>query len=161
MKSIVIAILLSFAQVASSTQLRLDTVSLPLYLHGSDEDSRISIRQVPFATFAADPEWRFSAISTPFLPPTGGSLRPHDVNLTSVYGIVVSGNYKDKENETGMLVTIDASKAVQPDGYPFTVEQVIDAVTTCVKLMYPPRPSDEGKLEILITRPEKKPQQPK
>lgn len=56
-----------------------------------------------------------------------------------------------------MLVTVDASKAIQPEGYPFTIEQVIDAVVTCVKIMYPPRPADEGALEIVITRPEKKP----
>ena len=159
MKAIFIALFLSFVQVASSTLLRLETVSLPLYLHGSDEDTRISIRSVPFATSGSDPEWRFSAISKPFLPPTGGSLRTHDVNLTSLYGLVVGGSYK--ENGKDMLVTIDASKAVPPEGYPFTVEEVIDAVTTCVKLMYPPRPSDEGALDIVITRPEKKPHQPK
>ena len=60
-----------------------------------------------------------------------------------------------------MLVTIDASKAVVPDGYPFSVEQVIDAVITCVKLMYPPRPPDEGALHIAITQPQKKPKSPK
>jgi len=128
-------------------------------LHGAESDSRISITSVPFVTFHADPEWRFSAISKPFVPPTDGTWRPHDVNLASLYGISVSGSYK--ENGTDMLVTIDASKAVIPDGYPFSVEQVIDAVITCVKLMYPPRPPDEGALHIAITQPQKKPKSPK
>lgn len=153
-KSILIALLLSLVSIAWSSQLGLATVSLPLYLHGSDEDPRISIREVPFATFGADPEWRFPAISTPFMPPTGNGVKTCDVNLTSLYGITVEGNYKD--NGMDMVVTINASKAIQPEGYPFTVEQVIDAVSTCVKLMYPPRPADEGKFEIVITRPAKK-----
>lgn len=159
MKSIFFALLLSIVQAASGSLLRLDSVSLPLYLLGSETDPRISIESVPFATFHADPEWRFSAISKPFVPPTDRSWRPHDVNLASLYGLAVGGN--SKENSKDFSVTIDASKAVRPEGYPFTVEQVIDAVVTCVKLMYPPRPSDEGILEIVITRPEKKPQQPK
>lgn len=156
---IVIALLLSLVPLAWGSELRLDTVSLPLYLHGAEEDSRISIREVPFVTFNADPEWRFPAISTPFTPPASGSVKTGDVNLTSLYGITVEGNYKEKGQD--MVVTINASKAVQPEGYPFTVEQVIDAVTTCVKLMYPPRPADEGKLEIVITRPAKKSQKAK
>ena len=40
------------------------------------------------------------------------------------------------DNGKDVLVTIDASKAAQPEGYPFSIEQVIDAVATCVKIMY-------------------------
>ena len=154
MKPLFFALLLSLAQVASGSELRLDSISLPLYLHGAESDSRISIVAVPFVSFQADPEWRFAALSKPFVPPTDGTWKPQDVNLASVYGIVVSGAYK--ENGMDMVVTIDASRAVLPEGYPFSIEQVIDAVTTCVKLAYPPRPSDEGALEIVIARPSKK-----
>jgi hypothetical protein len=76
-----------------------------------------------------------------------------------LYGIVVSGDYK--QNGMDMRVTIDASKAAVPEGYPFSVEQIIDAVETCVKLGYPPRPLDEGQLEIVITRAKKAPKSPK
>jgi hypothetical protein len=156
MKLIVLALVLSSAPLAPCSELRLDSVSLPLYLHGSEEDSKTSIRPVPFATFWSDPEWRFLAIATPFVPPRGGdAAKSSDVNLTSLYGIAVEGNYKEKGKD--IVVKINASKAVQPEGYPFTVEQVIDAVTTCVKLMYPPRPLDEGALEIVVTPPAKKP----
>jgi hypothetical protein len=130
-----------------------------LYLHGSETDPRISIQSVPFSTFYADPEWRFSAIAKPFIPQTDGSWQPHDVNLTSLYGLVVGGGYK--ENGKDILVTIDASKAAPPEGYPFTVDQVIDAVVTCVRLMYPPRPKDEGTLEIVVVRPKEKQQERK
>jgi hypothetical protein len=92
----------------------------------------------------------FLAISVPFIPPTGGSWRAHDVNLASIYHIVVDGTYAD--NDKDVLVTIDASKAAQPEGYPFSVEQVIDAVATCVKIMYPERALDEGALKISVRR---------
>jgi hypothetical protein len=63
---------------------------------------------------------------------------------------VVDGTYAD--NDKDVLVTIDASKAAQPEGYPFSVEQVIDAVATCVKIRYPERALDEGALKISVRR---------
>lgn len=149
MKSIFI-ILLSCAQFTSGSQLRIETVTQPLYLHGSESDSLISFQAVPYVTFASDPEWRFPAISSPFIPPSDSSSPSHDVNLASLYRIAIHGTYK--KNDKDFLVTVDASKAIQPEGYPFTVDQVIDAVVTCVKIMYPHRPSDEGVLEIVISR---------
>src|SRR6185436_3833095 len=131
MKSRFFALLLSLTATAAASELRLDSISLPLYLHGSESDSRITIVAVPFVSFFADPEWRFIALSKPFVPPTDGPWKPHDVNLASLYGMVVSGTYK--EGGMDMVVTIDASKAAVPEGYPFSVEQVIDAVVTCVK----------------------------
>ena len=77
--------------------------------------------------------------------------QPHDVNLASLYHIRVNGTYK--EDGKDILVTVDASKATRPDGYPFTVEQLIEAVVTCVKIMYPQRPPDEGAFDISVTRP--------
>jgi len=159
MKPIFLLLFLSFSAIATGTELRLTSVTQPLYLHGSDTDPRISIESVPYVTFGADPEWRFTAISVPFVPPTGGPKPSHDVNLASLYHVIVAGTYK--EDGKNILVTVDASKALQPKGYPFTIEQVIDAVVTCVKIMYPQRPPDEGALDIVITRPEAKPQQPK
>ncbi len=156
MKTILIALLLAFAPLASGSSLSLVTIVQPVYLHGSESDSRITFQAVPFVTFHSAPEWSFTAISTPFIPPTDGTWKPHDVNLASLYKITVSGGYKDnQEEQKDILVTIDASKAVVPEGHPFTVEQVIDAVVTCVKMAYPARPVDEGTFEIEILRPKK------
>ncbi len=146
---------LGVAQVASATQLRIESVTQPLYLHGSDADRRVYFQTVPFVTFSSDPEWRFSAISAPFIPPSAGTWHPQDVNLTSLYRITVSGTYKTEGND--ILVKVDASKAVRPENYPFTLEQVIEAVVTCVKIMYPTRPPGEGNLEIVIIQPEQQP----
>lgn len=127
------------------------TVKQPLFLVETGRDSIIHILDVPFVTRYADPEWRFSAICQPFTPATEGSWRdPDDVNLVSLYGIKVSGTYK--EGSADLRVVVDASKAKVPEHYPFTLDQVIDSTVTCVKLMYPPRPKEEGLLEIEVVR---------
>ena len=136
---------------AQATQLRLETVKQPLYLLGADTDSRITIADVPYVTYGSDPEWRFSAICAPCRP--AGSKDAPDVNLVSLYKIVVDGTYKKTESwevSRDIEVTIDLSKAAVPEGYPFTIEQVIDAAVTCIKLIYSTRPESEGKLEIKI-----------
>lgn len=152
-------LLLILAQSGFATELRLTSVTQPLYLHGGDGDPRISLESVPYVTFSSDPEWRFAAICVPFIPPTGGSWKRHDVNLASLYHLAVGGSYKKDSHD--ILVTIDASKAKHPEGYPFTLEQVIDAVVTCVKIVYPQRPQNEGALEIAIARPDQKAEPPK
>jgi hypothetical protein len=152
---------LSFlAMLATSlcaSHLGLTSVKQPVYLIGTDSDSVIRIVDVPYVTRWADPEWRFTAICRPFVPATDGSWTgPHDVNLASLYGITVAGTYK--KDSPDVEVVIDASKAVVPPRYPFSLDQVVDAVTTCVKLMYPPKPEEEGKLVIKVI-PRKSPAQ--
>ena len=151
-------LLTTLATSVSASHLGLTSVKQPVYLIGTESDSVIRIVDVPFATMGADPEWRFTAICRPFVPATDGSWRePHDVNLASLYGITVVGTYKKDSRD--VEVVIDASKAAVPPRYPFTIEQVIDAVTTCVKLMYPAKPEEEGKLEIKVISPKTQAQQ--
>lgn len=136
-----------------ASELSLRSVKQPLYLHGGGESPGISVTDVPFVSYYADPEWRFSAIAEPFIPANdSGWKTPHNVNLASLYGISVGGTYMKGSRD--MLVRIDISKALVPEGYPFTIEQVTQAVETCVRLMYPPKPRTEGKLEIEIVRSE-------
>jgi hypothetical protein len=118
----------------------------------SDEDPVIRITAVPIVSFYADPEWRFSAISKPFVPATDGGVKtPGDVNLVSLYGVKITGTYA--KGNLDMEVVIDASVAKVPEGYPFTIAQVTDAAATCVKFMYPARPEKEGELLITIIPP--------
>ena len=84
-------LLLGCVQTSPASQLRLTTVSQPLYMH-SDSDPVITITQVPYVTFHADPEWRFPAIATPFIPPTSNPQPGTDVNLVSVYRIAAGGS---------------------------------------------------------------------
>ena len=134
-----------------ASQLSLRSVKQPLYMH-SDEDPVIRITDVPIVSFYADPEWRFSAISKPFVPATDGGVKtPGDVNLVSLYGVKITGTFA--KNNQDMEVSIDTSAAKVPEGYPFTIAQVTDAAETCVKLMYPARPENDGKLLITVIPP--------
>ncbi|MEO5713573.1 MAG: hypothetical protein ABIT37_08785, partial [Luteolibacter sp.] len=95
---------------ASGSELGLTSVKQPVYLIGSDSDAVIRIVDVPFATRWSDPEWRFTAICRPFIPATDGSWKePHDINLTSLYGITVVGT--SKKGSLDIEVVVDASKA--------------------------------------------------
>jgi hypothetical protein len=146
-----VLILGAMAAPLQATHLGLVTVKQAVYLHGSDSDARIEVVDVPFVTSHADPEWRFGAIGRPFVPPTDGSWKsPGDVNLASLYRIKISGLQTENGN---VEVVIDLSEAVVPEGYPFTIDQVLEAVTTCVRLMYPARPVDEGVMTLKVVRP--------
>ncbi len=151
MKAVLIAFLIMVCPVFAS-ELRLATVKQPVYLAETGFDPSISIVDVPFVTRNSDPGWRFNAICEPLIPATDGSWRkPADVNLTSIYGITVAGTYTTP-GKSDIEVVIDCSAAKRPEGYPFTLEQVLDTVVTCVRLMYPPVPENEGKFEIRIIR---------
>ena len=150
LRSLLALALLGSVPVLSASLLRMETVTQPLYLHGSDMETRIVFQAVPFITHHSEPEWRFPAISAPCIPSTAPSRPPQDVNLASLYRISAAGTYKPESHD--LKVTIDASKAVRPEEYPFTIDQVVDAVVTCVRLMYPERPPGEGALEVEILR---------
>lgn len=85
---------------------------------------------------------------------------PHtapDINIASQYGIGVSYEDVQVKDVFHVTITIDASTAERPEGYPFTIEQVADAVVICVKMMTPIVPEDERKvtIKVLPERPKK------
>ena len=148
--------LMILATLAGATQLAMVIVKQPLYLHGSDGDVEIRIVDVPVAYATSFPESYFAAIHLPFIPATNGSWKhPTDVNMASVYGIKVSATEDSTKPVREWKITIDASAAKQPEGYPFTIEQVIDATTTCIKVMCPPKPESEHKITLDVLRAKK------
>ncbi|GEP41287.1 hypothetical protein [Brevifollis gellanilyticus] len=152
----ILSTLVLLVTLASASQLGLMTVKQPLYMHGSDSDPEIEITDVPVASSGSYPESFFAAIHTPFTPPTDGSWKePENVNMTSLYGIRVSAELDSAGDVELWKITVDASKAKQPEGYPFTVAQVLDATVTCVKIMCPYKPEDERKVTIKVVQPKK------
>ncbi len=151
------AILLVLACVALSakaTTLGLMTVKMPLYLHGSDGDSEIRVIDVPIMNASALPESRYSAITHSFVPISVSNwVKPENVNVAHEYGIRASMEEMYEADMTHWIITVDASAAKRPEGYPFTVEQVTDAVLTCVKLMTPTVPENERKVTIKVLQP--------
>jgi hypothetical protein len=149
-------LLLLLATITSATQLALVVVKQPLYLHGSDTDSAIQLVDVPVAYATSHPESYFAAIHLPFVPATNGSWRePADINMASVYGLRVSCVEMRGSPVREWRITVDATAAKRPEGYPFTVDQVIDATVTCIKVMAPPVPESERKVILEILRPER------
>jgi hypothetical protein len=141
---------------ANASLLGLFTVKQPLYLHGSDADAQVAFFDVPVASAGSTPESAFAAISMPFIPPSDGSWRqPKDVNLASLYGIRVSAVEDSSKTLRHWIITVDASASKIPEGYPFTIEQVTDAVVTCVKSMSPIRPPGEHKITLTVVPPRK------
>jgi hypothetical protein len=154
--SILLAIVCSRVQ---ATTLGLGTLKLPVYLHGSDSDTYLQVIDVPFVAGGASPEWWVHALGLPFVPPSDQFWREKgDVNMVSRYGLSITchvGNFDED-----FVVTIDAAKAKVPEGYPFTIEQVVDSAATCVRLMYPDRPKTEGRLVIKIIPASANPEAP-
>ena len=130
-------LLLAFALLGGSvhaTQLGLFITKQPLYLHGTDLDIEIVIADVPVAYSGSSWASHFGAIAIPFIPPTDGSWRePHDVNLASVYGVTIT----TRPRKPNTVIVIDAAAAKAPEDYPFTIEQVVDAIAECIELMIP------------------------
>jgi hypothetical protein len=153
---------LAFASLSNpsrseATTLGMLTVKMPLYLHGSDGDPIIQIADVPFVSSYAAPEGTYAAITRPFTPPSDGSWKDkEDVNIASVYGIKVEATEDSESEVPHLIITVNVSAAKVPEGYPFTVQQVTDAVVTCVRLMTPIRPADEQKVTVKVQEPAKK-----
>ena len=126
----------------SATQRRLDSITIPVYYHGSDTDAKIENVTVPYAVYSSEPEWKGAALSRPYVPPAlEANHQPGDVNLLSLYGIKISADLVvDEAKRTSgpdVIVTIDASKAARPDGYPFSIGEVIEAARQCIPLNIP------------------------
>jgi hypothetical protein len=151
---IILFVLACVVLSAQATTLGLMTVKMPVYLHGSDGDSLIEIIDVPVMNAGAVPESIYGAITHSFVPTSVSEwVKPENVNVAFEYGIRASMEEKGEADIPNWIITVDASAAKRPDGYPFTIEQVTDAVVTCVKLMTPTVPEDERKVTIKVLPP--------
>ncbi len=156
MKAILATIMLLGVGTAHASLLGLFSVKQPLYLHGSDADPEVTFYDVPVASSGSLPESTFAAISLPFVPLSDGSWsEPADVNLASLYGVRVSAVDDSSNEQQHWTIMVDASVAKVPEGYPFTIEQVTDAVVTCVKSMCPIRPESDLKITLTVLPPKK------
>ena len=134
MRVISILFLLLSCAVVSASALRLTSVYLPVYFH-ADTDAEILVTKVQFATSQAAPEARLSMLSSEYVPHHDTSWKKReDVNLITLYGLQITFTAADKFK--GYDMVIDSSEAKVPEGYPFTVEQVVEAAKTCALKTY-------------------------
>lgn len=157
MKYFLLLLGLGTASLASASQLGLGLIKQPLYLHGSDGDVEIRIVDVPVASSGPLPEGVFPCIALPFVPPGDSTAKdPGNVNMASAYGLRVNASEDSNGDILVWRITVDATTAKRPEGYPFTIEQVIDATVTCIKMMCPPKDEAEHKVIVSVLRPKAK-----
>lgn len=144
MKQIIALLALLVIPAAAST-LGLRTVKMPTHIVFNQESEDIKIVDVPFVSAGSFPEWAYSAMNKPFIPLADSSWnKPKDINLTSLYGISVSGSNYD--------AVVDLTKAKVPEGYSFAIDEVADAVVKCLNLMFPHDPDRKSNLKVEIKR---------
>ena len=135
---------------AHASQLRLTFLHLPVYFH-SDTDPELTKLTVPFVTSYASPEALLGAMSLPYRPHHDTSWKTQeDINLISVYGFQLA--YAPIPGTKDYRLTIDTSKAKAPDGYPFSVQDVLEKIKLCAPKNY--NANQESKLVIDVAGPE-------
>ncbi|WP_395740041.1 hypothetical protein [Prosthecobacter sp.] len=152
-----ILLVLSFAVLAASaTTLGLMTVKMPIYLHGSDSDATIEIMDIPVMNASDTNSARYHAICQTFIPPSlSSTIKPSNVNIACEYGIFVDLEEIQENGKWHWIITVDASTAKIPKGYPFTIDEVTDVVLKCAKSMTKVRPDEEIKVTFKVKTAQK------
>ena len=139
---------------AHASELRLTFLHLPVYFH-SDTDPELTKLSVPFVTSYASPEALLGAMSLPYRPHHDESWKTReDINLISVYGFKLSNAPIPCTKDYRLI--IDASGAKTPDGYPFSVQDVLEKIKLCAPQNY--NANKDSKLIIEVTDTEQNPE---
>ncbi len=139
------ALLLGFlisTPFARASQPTLQSVLQPLWYHLTAADQLIQFMEVPKIFTGADRDQALPLIHSPTRVSEGGP----DLNLISRYGLQLSGTSQPPHGIVPKI-TIDATKASQPENYPFTVEEVVLAAVKCIRDMFP----NSAETEIWVT----------
>lgn len=109
-------------------------VSLPTHVLFVDEGDSGGVTEVPCVTSSSSSFERIvSVMNLPYIPHHGNWNQPKDTNLVTLYKISISGRIHGESEKRMLEITIDCRKAVRPEGYPFTIDEVIGQVKKCVK----------------------------
>lgn len=159
MKKIILILFLCFCSSAFATQLRMEMIKQVVYLVEGTAEPKLQIIEVPFVTAYAAPESLVLAVAKPLEPLKDDSWQnPENINVAVAYGVKLRGEYG--EGNSKFIVTVDASEAKIPNNlYPFTVTEVCDAISQCLKEMWKGYGDSFGVLEIKVLGLEK--QKPK
>jgi len=158
MKAMLLLLLLPTSWIEASTTSFL-LVKMPVcLLSETAEYPPIVIMDVPMVVAHGADEMHFGLICREYNPPsTVYWVKPYNVNSASIYGISIS--VEMSPNNQTLRITIDASSAKQPKDWPYSVEEVGDAVEKCVTLMEPEILPNYKK--IIVRKPAKSAKAPK
>lgn len=133
MKLIILLSILSITSSFGSGQ-KWTWTYLPLHVLNVDEGENTQIVKVEFVTSGENAQ--IIIMNREYIPPTVSYEKPRDTNLITLYGIQISlqpqSGIDIKSIKKG-TITIDSTKAIRPKHYPYTIEQVVEIVSQCVK----------------------------
>ena len=134
MKKLLLSLLLMTGFSLGSTTTFL-VVKMPVCLiDEGDSSPPILILDVPVLRSHGAPESEFGFICSEYKPHSAAKwVEPYNVNVAAMYGITIDGALSPKKDQ--LTITIDASKAKKPEDMEHSVDEVVDAVEKCVRLM--------------------------
>ena len=159
-----IALLLAFSSVVSwGSGTRWITVHLPTHVLYIDEGAPGGITEVPCVTSSSSTfERTIALMNAPYVPHhTNWNVRA-DTNLITLYRITILGvlDLESDPKDPKLIITIDCSNSVVPDGYNFSLDEVVEKVRQCVTLnlnpeeikVIPKEEKKENKAEMATPR---------
>ncbi len=134
MRTIFLSLLLLSASAAASTTTFL-MVKMPVCLvDEGDGNPPIIILDVPVLRSGGAPDCDFGYISSEYKPRSAAKwVEPYNVNVAVMYGIKIATSLAPANDQ--LTITIDASSAKKPEDMEHSIEQVLDVVEKCVRLM--------------------------
>jgi hypothetical protein len=139
MKLIALILALS-GSVSWGTDTKWTTLHYPTHVLFVDEGPSVGMTVVPYVTSSSSStcDGRIRLLNSPYVPLHDNWNAPADANLITLYGFNLSGVYDVKSDPKNpkLIITIDLTKALRPEGYPFTVDEVAEKVKECVKLNF-------------------------
>jgi hypothetical protein len=132
MKNLILGAFLVVTASVNATTPTLTSITQPLYYLGSAGDAEIQLIEVPKILNNSSAMFWIGLFSDP----TEVRGSDGDLNLISLYGISVEMTHEDDSGKV-KAITIDATKAKQPDRYPLSVNSVIEAAVKAVRMEFP------------------------
>ena len=135
-----VALVLALSTIISwGSGTRWTKVHLPTHVLYVDEGPSGGMTEVPcVSSSTATFERQNGLLNSPYVPHHSNWNVPADTNLITLYRFSVSGAYDVKSDPKNpkLIITIDLTNALRPEGYPFTVDEVAEKVKECVKLNF-------------------------
>ena len=128
----VLYLLTGFAAASTTTFLM---VKMPVSLVDEGEGNPpIIILDVPILRSGGAPEQDFGYITSEHKPRSEAKwVEPYNVNVAAMYGIKIHSALSPNNDQ--LTITIDASTAKKPEDIHHSINDVMDAVEKCVRLM--------------------------
>ena len=137
------------------TQLGMRFVYIPIYIENNARGDA-NPHKISFVSHGASEDTELAWMGRPHIPHhDSGWRKPADINLISLYKISIG--IDRIANSKNRFFVINISKAVKPDGIPFTLQHVVELVRESARLTFPD--TDTSKVVFKLIEKKQKNQQ--